>query len=395
MNTIQNNVIFSDWFVINLTKNITTPKILYNLKLTNKWHLKEITFQNIKYVVIKNITRKLKELVDIDYNEFVSYMEQNDISISGSFVLQCILDEYWLKSDIDLFTPREKICCDIITDNNYFAVGENCNDDYVNTGVTGVRDYCNNNKKYANLQIIFMREDRNVLHYVKYFFDLDICKNVYSVKNGNHCLYIDKLINIMNKEISFDFINTSSNFPSRKIKYENRGFTFKNNLLSNHIYYDNLQVPIVLYNRNSEIATMFGETFDLNLDGDLVCNFNYKNAVVKIDKSSFVMGADNCQYNNCHYNGEYIYCGDILENCPISCLSDIKHCHSKFDVNSEKYWIYRVYDFNCIIIENSDDKILDLHNNPLNNNNKFLSLQNYCGSNYMHFTPLLGNDNGF
>ncbi len=387
MDTIQNYVIFSDWFIFNLIENTTTPKILYNLKLTNKWLFKQITFQNLKQVVINNITKKLKQLVKIDYKKFITYIEQNDMSISGSFVLQCILDEYWTESDIDLFVPKEEICCDIMIDNNYFPVDENCNNDYVNTGVTGVKDFRNIDENYANLQIIFMREDRNVKNYVKHFFDLDICKNIYTVKNGKHYLYIDKLINIMNKEISFDFINTSNNFFSRKLKYENRGFTFKNNLLSNYIIYNNLLLPIVLYDRNLEIVTIFNETFAFNPDDDLVCNFNYNDVIFKINKGKFLPKIDNCQWDDKHN----FYNNDISDNCPISCLSNIKHYHTKFDMYSDKYHMHQVYDFNCIIIENSNNNILNLHNNGFNKNNNFLKLEDYCGINYIHFTPLSAN----
>ncbi len=369
MNTIQNDVIYSDWFIFNLIENITTPKILYNLKLTNKWHFKEIKIQNIKQVVIKNIIIKLKEFTNINYNDFVSYLEQNNMSISGSFVLQCILDEYWDGSDIDLYSDVNKDTYDdsLFYDNNYNIFDKSGDEGYDAGGIKGIHTFSNSNKKYCHLQMIFLN-DTDVFKYVKKCYDLIICKNVYRIKNGKHSLYIDNLQNIMEKEIPCNFMNLTASFPSRKIKYENRGFVYKNVKLGNYILYNECYIPIIIYDKKLNKVSLFNETFDFNPIEDFKCKFEYENTKLKINKNEFLMENKNCRHSAVLDYSEGVYL-NIKTNCPIDCLSDIKHYHAKFIIDKQ--------DYVCIIVEKSDNTILYLYNDIQKNKSIFINLEDF------------------
>ena len=62
----------------------------------------------IKKHIIYNIHKRLKYLLGNKYEKFMYYMKKSNASLSGSFVLQCILNEYWDDSDIDIYLVYKK-----------------------------------------------------------------------------------------------------------------------------------------------------------------------------------------------------------------------------------------------------------------------------------------------
>jgi hypothetical protein len=222
---------------------------------------------------------------------------------------------------------------------------------------------------------------KNVLNYINTNFDFNICKNIYSIDNGKHNLYIDNLPNIMNKIISGKILGTAYKFGMRKVKYENRGFTFQNNVIGNHIYYNGKIIPILILNTHTKQVTLFEETVYIYDKCYTKCNFNNKYSV-KIE------GLDEIKKYCCHtINCSNNYSGktNLLYNCPINCLDDtIKHYHAKLMVGmvGTKDWT-RIFD--AIVIENSENDMLKLHNNYYDMDGKyndlFIDFDKFCKKN--------------
>ena len=378
----MNEVLYSDWFVFNIIEHTTKPLILYNLKLSNKWHYKNITYSHIKQIVIKNITKKLKEHVNVNYNDFVKFMEQYDMKISGSFILQCILDEYWgeeldkhwMEPGFDMYTNMNKRLIDtkIFVDKGYG----------VDLGIQNIIVCIHENKKYLSFDITFIQ---------KPYFGIDILENIYSIINGKHILYIDKLQNIMNKEILFDFMHISHHLPLYKSLYENRGFIFKNILLGNHIYYDKQLIPIVIINYELGFVCMFNKIF--SFDPDITSqNFVHEDVMITIDRSSLLLNKINCSCDETSLKH------DILLKCPIQCFDkDIVHYHSKITISHLK--LVGLTEYDCIIIKYSNNEMLSLYNNIFNGiendkkyDNMFLNFDDFKKIKLMNFKPVIKHD---
>ncbi len=372
INNTQYDIIYSDWFVFNIIGQIQSPIDLYNLKLTCKFYCKEITFENIKYVVVKNITKKLISCSDINYDNLVSYMEKHNVYISGSFILQCILNEYWNDTDIDLYA-NENICFEenIFRNNDYERVTHNHHDGYSRLyGITYVSDYVATKNK-THMQLITMDQNINIIDYIKTTYDFNICKNIYSVKNGVHILYIDNLQNIMNRIVTGGILGTAYQFPIRKIKYENRGFIFKDNFFGNHIYNNGRIVPIIIYNKEKNQIKLFNETFAY--DGNTKHDFNFplgnNDYICSIDKMKKIK-----QYKCSFVSSKYCARNKPRGNCAMRCLDEtFKHYHIKLFVTDKNYDCWgRVYD--TILIKYSGHEMLKLHDNNYTRTNKYNEL---------------------
>lgn len=80
-----------------------TPLTLYKLKFLNKTFNDIITFDMIKSSIIKEICRRLSAIFVNKLGVFLALWGKNGGIISSSFILQCILDEYWDGDAIDIF----------------------------------------------------------------------------------------------------------------------------------------------------------------------------------------------------------------------------------------------------------------------------------------------------
>ena len=359
MSLLQNEVIFSDFFIYNIIESSSTPSILYNLKLTNKWHYKFINLSHIKLMVINNITNKLKELVNINYENLIKYMEKYNLSISGSFVLQCILNEYWTNSDIDFYTNYKDIDISIILNNKYNETVYNHNDEYPNfLGIENIKNFYTQNKE-RYLQLIFLDENKNIFDFVKDNFDFSICKNIYNITNGKHNLYITNIYDIFNKQLNCDLIGTSKKLQQRKEKYEMRGFKF-NNIIGNYIYHAQEIIPIIMYNDNLKCLEIFNEI--------IYCDIS-KTIKIKLTNNIRIKILIDPNYPG---------------NCPIEILDNsIKHCHPVFWIFIKRKKIKGYH--KCIMITYSDNDMLKLYKNLYNGgtidekyNRLFISFDEYC-----------------
>jgi len=87
------------------------PMDLYNLAQTCKYCQKLITFKNIQVSTHYEVTERLREIFDEDWEPVREIMIKSKAVISGSFLLQCILGERWDGSDIDIYIDMSQHEC--------------------------------------------------------------------------------------------------------------------------------------------------------------------------------------------------------------------------------------------------------------------------------------------
>jgi hypothetical protein len=230
------------------------PVELRLLKLT--CHL----FNNaIKKSVIENcITNTINHNLHtnfIDDLPLIDLLKETNAFISGSFILQCILNEFY-DSDIDIYIPyneQSMVLIDAFFENycKCSDTGEYDGDEAGSNKMKRVLDYIVNhnyevvilndelsmneqlvehkykkmdNCKYNYIQFIYLNVPKdNMIDYINKNFDFDLCKNMYDVKNNT--IYTHSLNSILNKTFDFKigewvFFKTAD----RAIKYKKRGF---------------------------------------------------------------------------------------------------------------------------------------------------------------------------
>lgn len=233
-------------------------KDLYYLSLTSTFYNKLIQFDKI---ITKTIKSRLVNIFGEHYDVFVKMMIDNGAFISGSFIIQCILNEDWSllneKTDIDIYVPFEGDKRIEHTFDNGHKVFYNQIEDYIYNvmgydyweedephkmytrfkydrelpTMTKIRTYTQNG---INLQIISLDTDK-YYDYNKFvnLFDFDICKNIYYPTQK---LYINNIVNVLNKRTTFNATWNLRLSVKRYHKYTNYGF-----VITKDITYDALK----------------------------------------------------------------------------------------------------------------------------------------------------------
>ena len=98
-------VLCSDWFIYNIKEHLV-PKDFLMLKYVCKYYHKNITVMDVKRCIISNINLRLKKILGDNYDTFIKYISKHNVAISGSFIIQCILEEYYEDSDIDIYSYK-------------------------------------------------------------------------------------------------------------------------------------------------------------------------------------------------------------------------------------------------------------------------------------------------
>ncbi len=205
----------------------------------------------IKYILL-NINNKIEKRLGNVFGDklllFKQLMEETKCFISGSFIIQCILNEEWKGSDVDIYVPT--IGNQIRVDHSPFSKVDdfmyknmNMKDGYIDSypevlhsGLKWVRNYVDyiydsNGKqtyeKRVRIQIIGIEISKNIsqaVQFVEETFDFDICKNVYSFEG----IYVKNIKEILSKTTSFKSSKLHDSSVNRCKKYEERGFSFLN-----------------------------------------------------------------------------------------------------------------------------------------------------------------------
>ena len=179
-----------------------------------------------------------------------------DSFIAGSFILQCILNEYW-ESDIDIFVPyrdlREHAFGDAVytftpIEDFLYNIGYDGHEDipiYVGKDEIKTHDYIKrvrNDTKINKplIQIISIDTDQSD-EFINQWTDFDICKNLYI--NGK--LIIGHISSILNKTCDFNCTCLLEQSITRYHKYQKRGFNIIKSKLNKFMTYDQYNHKII------------------------------------------------------------------------------------------------------------------------------------------------------
>ena len=223
-------------------KYFTTIDI-YKLAITMP-QFRSIYFASlIKRLIIKEITNRLKLMMGNKYEDFVKLMKELHGFISGSFIIQCMLNEKWDNSDIDIYIPiignnvtkriyQSRYLCSDMDDFMYNDLGiiNGCVDLYspeVNNKIKYVRNYENNEIKFQIIGIEYEKNINSIHEFVNYTFDFDICKNIYCFNNEDDII-ICNINDVLTKNTNFNCKELWTLSILRYMKYSKRGFKFNN-----------------------------------------------------------------------------------------------------------------------------------------------------------------------
>ena len=232
------------------------PLSLYNLKLTSKLIFKGITRSHIKTSIIHQINLRLSLLFEDKLIEFKKVMNDTKAIISGSFIIQCILEEYWVGCDIDIYFPtigNKKYHPDYakpyyeiekyLYENMKFKLNDSFeaisgygldqSNGKVNIKYVRTYDISIKIKNIKEIQVIQIKINNNfndIIRFIRDTHDFDICKNVYYIEKNIECINIFKLMDILTKTTEFKIGFRLGASIERSKKYSSRGFNMINNM---------------------------------------------------------------------------------------------------------------------------------------------------------------------
>jgi hypothetical protein len=201
--------------------------------------------KNTQY--LKNINDRLKKIfTDEQYVKFKLLLENNNAVISGSFIIQCILNEIWEDSDIDIFVKKNTH--EFLYESDDVNYKKFCLETFFcKCGFTFIKEDKNKSNYFYNLkyvveiqtfikdknkiQIIFINEnsEKSLENYIFENFDFSICKNTYSIKNKTEILNIYDLNGILYKKFDFGFTSNNKKSMERYENYSQREFNKNKN----------------------------------------------------------------------------------------------------------------------------------------------------------------------
>jgi hypothetical protein len=321
-----------------------SPVILSKIKRVSKYYFEKITWKTINFSIIDHIHKRLRHVLGVQYNTFIKYISTHDIVISGSFIIQCILDEYNANSDIDLYsfhqTEKDEIATQSITSSST-DFEPFC--DIIDKSLLGPDDYCQThisnpyNKPFI-IKVIDIIQDEFTLQnvqlsvesiaefkmYMLQYFDMDIGRNLFAIVDNKPVLHIGKFSAIINKraEMSIsDYLWDKQQIMVRANKYNKRGFAidFGPNPSVNIITVNKQNYPLLVFKLDEEkhlenftfldmVWNNYGnendsnkvnhnsvKVYDLRGNGSYIINISDKQIEKKISKP--VKCDDECFFN--------------------------------------------------------------------------------------------------
>jgi hypothetical protein len=207
------NTIIMDY--INLT-DIYNLKKLFSLKIYDGYLDKKI---------VELIDYKLSLIFGDYYDLFKQFLDVTGSLISGSFIIQVLLNKTYKNSDIDIYFPEEA--------SNSLINFARLLGTFINDRQTYSHDFRNKildvNDLYLNgtkLQFIKMANDK-IYDFIMDDFDIDICKNVFGVENEKMYAKIYNLDMLMNKTGNMKTDGIIMKNVDRYLKYTKRGFNIE------------------------------------------------------------------------------------------------------------------------------------------------------------------------
>ena len=247
-----------DLFKFEITKYLPLKELIKLKRVSNYYN----NYFNKPYLddyIGKMITQRLKGIFGDYWEEFAEVLGKTGALISGSFIIQCILNENW-NTDIDIYLSNDRsasleqwLCNQAFLDygtpaHMYEGLGTN--------EIVGIIDYAFIEKdaieqykkmrastaRISQLDLDAMRDlnrpkiqlikvnTPDIFSFISADFDFDICKNCYSLTNNTPSVNIIALNSIINYSTYFKFKLNANNGMTlqRYLKYCDRGFEFKN-----------------------------------------------------------------------------------------------------------------------------------------------------------------------
>lgn len=185
-----------------------------------------------KYV--PSVETRLRSYLGDNTDGLKKALQKSGAVISGSFILQCILDEEWKKSDIDIYVPFSPNSIDYLAEYMEFAglkiSGPTNLADYLDKSlcITEIRNFTiagdDNEPIY---QLIYVElKGRSMKELICNTFDFDVCKNIYAVGAMGGSVYCYDVNSVLQKSCDFCHQGRVQSSINRYYKYVHRGFTF-------------------------------------------------------------------------------------------------------------------------------------------------------------------------
>jgi len=196
-----------------------TPVNLYNLCQTCKQYRLLLTKDKFERATITEIKRRY---VNHHYtsqkslNNGLFVMKKMKSIISGSFIIQCILGEYWSESSIDIYLGNITLSNkkdQYLIPNSRSAFCDHYKE-CLNIPTTGKQSI-----KYINLNT------SDVNNFIDNIFDFNICKNKFWYDDEYH-IYIKSINEILSKKATFSCKIKLASSIERYKKYTDRCFIF-------------------------------------------------------------------------------------------------------------------------------------------------------------------------
>ena len=332
-----------------------SPLALYNMKLCDNFWNKYITLAMIKESIIKEINIRLSLIFGDKYDKFNKILDDTKAIISGSFIIQCILGEYWEDSDIDIYFPTinnkmyltdsnnpyyelEKFLYETLKFNmtqSYRAISRYRRDqsnDKLN--IEYVRNYDTFTNSIQIIQAKIKNDPTKMKEFIYDTFDFDICKNVYYIKDGKGYLNILKLNDIFNKISEFKIGYRVGSSIQRYEKYTKRGFSITNNMIYDELANKGTRTKANTYSSDSHN----GIIFLYHMKEICINKYELENKKFAVDLSIFE------------------YSGDIIvknkRNLTIKRKQNVCHdnCLMRFYKSDQKHICYDTKRGQCIFI---------------------------------------------
>jgi hypothetical protein len=199
--------------------------------------MNKINYDLAYRATIRNMNRIFNEIFGDNVSEFKKLLELNHAVIFGSFITQCVLDEYWEGSDIDIFVPD--MCDDLKKfllekmkfrgrDYDYFYYDNYFSIELKDASINDMAFY--ETSKYIIEISSIETKDNDLIKCLWNACDFDVCRNVYYIHNDQETLKLCAINDICTKTTKFKIGHRLGQTITRYYKYIDRGFDIECNI---------------------------------------------------------------------------------------------------------------------------------------------------------------------
>ena len=341
-------------YFIDLISSDTAPIVftylshndIYNLSFLNKSLVKIIKKKLKEYIVYK-INEKLRNILGKNFEIFKCHMKESGIVISGSFILETILDELY-DGDIDIYqsgfiekheySALDSFFYNIAAEDAHYNMiaddgWEHCYGPVFNTGSELIGKITNYNISKKKIQVVHLRVEKTIDEIKKHIndFDFDICKNAYYMDSNSDHLEIPYPDQIFSKVTSFKFKTTGLvNSVGRAKKYTQRGFSITLDKIKKENPYDTFDIietsqlkswddanydpAVSIFVLNKENQLIRGNKLILSQAWGYGDRDHIKliDNILKIGKENKSSCGEDCVYDYLYPSSEHEHCKGIL-----------------------------------------------------------------------------------